>query len=243
MVDAAVSYYIPGVRYKMVAAFDDSLGGDGIGAKKEIETVQDLKGKNVAFESGATAQFFLNVVLERHGLSQGDITHMEMLGSDAGAALIAGRVDAAVTYEPYLSEMRKNEGTRVLVDTREAPGLITDVILFREDVIEERPEAVQAVVNGYFRALEYLEQNREESIKIMADGVGGFLDDPKEFEATLQFVTFLDRAANSAYFSDASNEGTQIMETLENAIEIWGRIKDLEDLPPPENFIDSQFVQ
>lgn len=242
VVDAAVSYYIPGLEYQMVAAFDDSLGGDGIGATTDIQSIADLKGKSVGYETGATAEFFFNVMLERSGLTDEDINHIDMLGSDAGTALLSGRVDAAVTYEPYLTEIRENEGTHVLSDTREAPGLITDILIVRQDVIDERPEDVQGVVNAYFRALDYMEQNLEESIPIMAEGVGGFLRDPADFEETLQFVQFFDEEGNAAYFSDPSNEGTQIMETLQNAIEIWGRIADLPELPPAEELVNPQFV-
>jgi NitT/TauT family transport system substrate-binding protein len=243
VVDAAISYHIPDVGYKMVVALDDSQGGDGIGATKDIATVEDLAGKKIGYETGATAEFFLNVILERAGMSDSDIEHVEMLGSDAGAALLAGRIDAAVTYEPYLSEIRNSADNHVLVDTREAPGLITDVLIFSDDVIAEKPEAIQGVINAYYKALDYYAQYPDESIEIMAKGMGGFLKDPKDFEDTLQYVTFLDAAANQAYFSDDNGDAPTILETTSNAVEIWGRIKDLGELPPPEDFIDPSFVE
>lgn len=243
VVDATISYYIPDLKYQMVLAMDDSMGGDGIGASKEIQSIADLKGKQIAYETGATAQFFLNVMLFRDEMTEKDITHIEMIGADAGAALLAGRVDAAVSYEPYLTEIRNSENTHVLVDTREAPGLITDVLMFRQDVIEDRPKDVQAVVNAYFKALDYWEKHPEESIAIMAKGMGGWISDPVEFKNTLQFVQFLDLPANQAYFADPSNEGQQILETTQNAIEIWGQILNLGNLPEPKELINAKFVQ
>ncbi|MDQ4143481.1 MAG: ABC transporter substrate-binding protein [Actinomycetota bacterium] len=243
VVDAAISYHIPNVDYQMVLALDDSQGGDGIGATTDIQSISDLAGKKVGYETGATAEFFFNVMLEREGMTDEDVEHVEMLGSDAGAALLAGRIDAAVTYEPFLSEVRNGDNTHVLLDTRETPGLITDVLMFSKEVIESRPDDIQAVVDAYYKALEYYEENPEESIEIMAAGVGGFLKDPKAFEETLQYVTFLDEQDNQEYFSDPAAEGTQIEETTSNAVDIWGRIKDLEGLPPATDFITDEFVK
>jgi NitT/TauT family transport system substrate-binding protein len=242
VVDASISYYIPGLEYAMILAFDHSLGGDGIAATNEIQSIADLKGKDVAFETGATAQFFLNVMLFREGLTQDDINHIDMIGADAGAALLSGKVDAASTYEPYLTAIRTSDNAHVLTDTTEAPGLITDILICRKDVIEERREDVQAVVNGYFGALDYWEENPEDSITIMAEAMGGWIAEPGEFEATLDFVKFLDEEDNKEYFSDPSNEGLQILETTENAVEIWGKIYNLEDLPPAEEFVDASFI-
>ena len=44
-------------------ALDDSAGGDGIVARKEIRSVRDLRGKRVAVQAGSVSQFFLNVLL------------------------------------------------------------------------------------------------------------------------------------------------------------------------------------
>lgn len=241
VVDATISYRVPEVEYQIVLALDDSLGGDGIAAKSDIESIEDLRGKRVAYETGATAQFFLNVMLERHGMTEDDIEHIDMLGSDAGAALLSGQVDAAVTYEPYLTELRDGDDTHVLVDTRDAPGLIVDVVLFNREVIDARPDDVQAVVDAYYRALEYMDANPDESVEIMAAGVGGFLEDPEEFRNTLQYVVFYDQERNRAYFDEGNDNS--VFGTLESAIDIWSRISDIENVPEPAELVAPQFVK
>ena len=47
---------------------DDSKGGDGVVARKEITSIKDLKGKRVAFLEGSIAQFYLSYLLKREGL-------------------------------------------------------------------------------------------------------------------------------------------------------------------------------
>ncbi len=241
VVDATISYRVPGVNYKIVVAMDDSLGGDGIAASNSIKTIADLKGKKVAYETGATAQFFLNVQLHKAGMTEKDITHVDMLGSDAGAALLAGQVDAAVTYEPYLSQLRTSATTHVLLDTSTAPGLIIDVLLFSQKVIDQRPDDIKAVVRAYYKALDYLKQNPDDAVKIMAAGVGGFLVNPKDFADTLKYVVFYDKARNASYFNAANDPS--VFTTLKNAIEIWGSINpSLGAIPDPKNLVDASFI-
>lgn len=242
VVDATISYHIPNINYKIVVALDDSLGGDGIAVNNSIKTVADLKGKKIGYETGATAQFFLNVILKRNGLTEADIQHVDMLGSDAGAALLAGKVDAAVTYEPYLSEVRKSSSNHVLIDTTQAPGLIVDVVLFDSKTVQNRPKDVQAVVNAYFKALDYMKSNPDESTTIMAKGVGGFLQNPKDFADTLKYVVFYDKARNKKYFD--ANATDNVYATLQKAIDIWSKISpQILPLPAPKDLVDDRFVK
>jgi NitT/TauT family transport system substrate-binding protein len=67
-----------------------------------------------------------------------DVEHVNMDQADAGAAFVAERVDAAVTWEPWLSRARDTEHGHVLTDTSENPGLIVDVLLAPVEVIESR---------------------------------------------------------------------------------------------------------
>ena len=95
------------IPVKQVLALDDSHGGDGIVAKKEIKTIKDLKGKTVAAQLGAGASYFwLNYVLAQNGMKLADLKAVDMKAGDAGSAFVAGKVDAAVTWEPWLSRAK-----------------------------------------------------------------------------------------------------------------------------------------
>jgi NitT/TauT family transport system substrate-binding protein len=95
------------IPVKQVLALDDSHGGDGMVAKKEIKTIKDLKGKTVAAQLGAGASYFwLNYVLSQNGMKLADLKAIDMKAGDAGSAFVAGKVDAAVTWEPWLSRAK-----------------------------------------------------------------------------------------------------------------------------------------
>ena len=60
-VDTALLYLKKPDDFQYVVAIDDSNGGDGIVANKDIKTIADLKGKKVAVNEGSVSQFYLNV--------------------------------------------------------------------------------------------------------------------------------------------------------------------------------------
>jgi NitT/TauT family transport system substrate-binding protein len=174
-IDTMVLYLKTGKEFQYVLALDDSKGGDGLVARKEIKSVKDLKGKKVAFSEGSVSQFFLNVLLKEAGLTQKDVEAVNMKPEDAGAAFVAEKVDAAVTWEPWLSKGKSAPHGQLLVDSSKTPGLITDVLIFRSDVIAKRGKEIQGVVNAWNKAVAFWEKNKTEGNEIMARGVGDWL--------------------------------------------------------------------
>ena len=87
-----------GLPVQVVGILDTSEGADGIIATKDIQTVSDLKGKTIAYESASAAEFILYYVLKKNHMTLADVNPIDLPASDAGAAFVAGRVDAAVTW-------------------------------------------------------------------------------------------------------------------------------------------------
>lgn len=235
-------YMKPGRVLKYILAVDNSNGGDGIVSNKDIMTVADLRGKKVAFEEGSVSQFFINALLLEAGMTQDDIEMVNMTATDAGVAFVAGRVDAAVTWEPHLTQGEKAEHGRLLVDSSEKPGLIVDVVAVTEETMREQGDELRAFVRAWQRALDFLESNPEEAYKIMADGVGGWLSDPAEFEAVVTGIEYLDLDRNKEMFGSAEAPG-QLHQTLGDAIAIWSSFDkvQVENLTPAD-VIDPSYL-
>jgi NitT/TauT family transport system substrate-binding protein len=241
-VDTMMLYLKTGKEFQYVLALDDSAGGDGIVARKEIRSVRDLRGKKVAFAEGSVSQFFLNVLLKEAGLSQRDIVAVNMKPGDAGAAFVAEKVDAAVTWEPWVSKGKSAPHGHVLVDSSKTPGLITDVLIFRRDVIEKRAAEIQGVVNAWNKAVAYWERNPAESNEIMARAVGDWLKDPKVFAEVLGGVRFYNQAANARFFGSADKPG-DLYRVVQNAIDIWGGFGRLQTRMAPGELVSHRFVK
>lgn len=174
----AMGMVAAGLPIKIVSLLDFSLSADAMIAGKDVKSVADLKGKDVAFEEGTTSDILLNYALTSNGMSIADVKPVPMPAADAGSALIAGRVPVAVTYEPYISAAKKQDPNLSLVFTAgKDPGLVSDVFVVREDVLKSKPGQVLAMLKAWDAGLADYKANTAEDRKIIADAVGSPPDD------------------------------------------------------------------
>jgi len=241
--DEFPTYMRNGKPLRYILAVDNSNGGDGVVSNKSIKTVADLKGRTVAFEEGSVSQFFINALLRKASLTQDDVEMVNMTATDAGVAFSANRVDAAVTWEPHLSQGANSDHGHLLVSSSETPGLIVDVVAVLGDTAETKQAELKAFVRAWQRALDFLKTNPDEGYQIMAKGVGGWLEDPAEFKGAATGIEYLDINRNLEMFGTVENPGI-LTDTITNAITIWddlGRIK-VKDLAAAD-LVDTSFLR
>ncbi len=219
--DGIIRTIAQGQSTRFLFAIDDSEGADGIVADQEVTDVKDLRGRTVAYSVNSAAEFFLKVVLDDAGLSVEDIRTANMATGDAGAAFLAGRVDAAVTWEPHLSRVRAHPRGRVLTDTRNWPGLLVSAASANLPTVETRLSDLQALYRAWIKAVEYQKTNEEEADRIMADGVGGWLKDPAEFAMVRADIRFFDDDGNHAFIGTQVAPGAAVT-TMTDAIRLGG---------------------
>ncbi|SNY94401.1 NitT/TauT family transport system substrate-binding protein [Cohaesibacter sp. ES.047] len=199
-------------------AVDDSSGGDGIVANKDIASVADLKGKKVAYTEGSVSQFFLGALLKDVGLKVSDVESLNMTAGDAGAAFVAGQVDAAVTWEPWLTRGKQADHGKILVDSSSTPGLITDIMVTTKEAYAKRGDDFKALYRAWSKAVAWQQANPEAADKIMAKGVGGWLEDAEVFAETRAGIVYYDSAKNESFMDPANADG--IMKTIKAAAEL-----------------------
>jgi NitT/TauT family transport system substrate-binding protein len=226
-----------GVEAQAVLTSDESRGADGIVTKPEISSVADLKGKKVAANLGWPGHFFLLYNLEKSGIPYSDVPITNMDADKAGAAFVSGDLDAAVTWEPWLSKATTVASGKILVSTSTMPGVIVDVMLVRAQTIKERPQAVQAFVDGYFRALALYESDPASSTKIMADAIGLA---PDEFQAMTSGFRFI--SANETAKLLEPDQGA-IAKLFSTAANIWLKAGVIDKNVSPNGRVTDQFVR
>ncbi|MET1027039.1 MAG: ABC transporter substrate-binding protein [Dongiaceae bacterium] len=240
-VDTALLYMKRTTDFQYLVAIDDSNGGDGIVANKDIKTIADLKGKQVAVNEGSVSEFYLNVLLEKAGLKESDINVVNMTAGDAGGAFVSKRVDAAVTWEPWLSRGKATDHGHLLVDSSTTPGLITDAIIVKSDWLQTHDKEAAAIVKSWNEAVAYYRDHPDESIQIMAKGVGGWLKDPKDFKDTLSGIKFYGAEDNKVFFGTKDKPGP-LADTVQEAITVWSDRGKLQVKPTPVDLINYSFV-
>lgn len=222
---------------KFVWAFDSSAGADGLLVKQGIKSIADLKGKQVAYHKGSASHFMLTELLAKAGMKDNDVQAVDMKASEAAAAFMAGKVDAAVTWEPHLSKAAKAGGV-VLATTKETPGLIADVLVFKDDYVKANTEQVQKIVEALAEATDFLLKNQGDASKIMAEA---FKMKPEEVAEDFPTMKFYDLKGNLEFYGTSEKPG-QIYEVGKKAAQFYIDQKVLKQMPDLSKNIDSSFI-
>jgi NitT/TauT family transport system substrate-binding protein len=239
-VDLFANEAAQGLPAVAIAKLSDSAGADGIVVKNEIKSVKDLKGKLVAFEKATPSHFFLINLLEAEGLSTADIKPIFMTAGDAGAAFVAGHVDAAATWEPWLTKAKETSFGHILITSKEKAGLLVDLLLVNRTFARTHPEAVEGVLRAWFEAVEYWKNNENDANQIMAKGLGLETD---EFMAMLKGDHIADYEENRKYFGLANPNSRPFFQLFSDAQKIWMKEGLISSTGNAENFVDTSFLR
>lgn len=162
-----------GTPLTIVLLLDQSNTADAILAPSAITSVADLAGKTIAYEEGTTSDILLRYALGQNGLTLDDVTKVPTPAGDAAVAVATGQVDAAVTYEPYITTaLAENTDLRLLYGASENPGLIGDVFVVKTDYLASHPGQVEALIRAWGDAVDFYDANTTEGQAIMEAAVG-----------------------------------------------------------------------
>jgi NitT/TauT family transport system substrate-binding protein len=169
-----------GTPLTIVLVLDQSNTADAALAASPIASIKDLKGKKVAYEEGTTSDILLRYALSQNGMTIDDIVKVPTSAADAGTAAIAKRVDAAVTYEPYLTAaLGQDPAFKLIYTADEKPGLISDVFVVRNDVLTKVPCQIETLVKTWGDAVAYYNSNGDDAKTIISTAVGATPEDLK----------------------------------------------------------------
>lgn len=137
-----------------------------VGADSDIASAEDLEGRSIAALSGTDPYFFLLQTLDSVGLTTADVEIVDLPHADGRLALQQGQVDAWAGLDPIMADAVSSDGAELVV--REPSRLSYSVLNVREDFLEESPEAVELVLTQYERARQWIQDNPEETVEILA---------------------------------------------------------------------------
>ena len=153
---------VDGLQPRVILVVDVSHGADVVVGRRGMRSMRDLKGKSVAVESGALGAFVLSRALAINGMQASDVNVVHLESNEQPGAFEKGQVDGAVTFDPYRAQFLKS-GAATLFDSTRIPGEIVDLLAVRASVIEKRPKALQALLAGWFDALDYMKREPMEA--------------------------------------------------------------------------------
>lgn len=193
-----ITHNIQGIPTKAVYVFDYSDDGDVIIGKGEYNDLSELKGGKIGVDGiNSFSHIFVETALKNSGLNDSDFEIVDVSALDLLDALESGKVDAGHTWEPIRSQSFA-KGYKQLGKAGDYAGLITDILAFRSDVIDKRPNDIQAVVKSLVEAKKFVSAHQEEVLAIMSEAEGM---SKEEMSAGIEGVHLLDLRDNKTAFS------------------------------------------
>jgi NitT/TauT family transport system substrate-binding protein len=157
---------VEGLQPRIILVVDVSNGADAVVGRAGMRTMKDLKGKPVAVEGGALGAFVLSRALALNGMHVTDVKVVHLESNEQPSAFMKGQVDGAVTFDPYRDQLLR-AGARTLFDSTQIPGEIVDLVAVRAIVLDQQPKAIQALLRGWLRAINYLKSDPKDAAQRM----------------------------------------------------------------------------
>lgn len=153
-----------GVPADVIWVLDLVGTAEGLAARANITSVQDLIGQKIGVSFGSTTQYSLMKTLEHYNVSPNQVELLNMGATESLSAFVRGDIAAAYVENPSLGEIVK-AGGKVLVYSGDVAkwGYPTmDLLMVRRDYGKQHPEVVA-------RFLKILAEVTNEAIKDPAD--------------------------------------------------------------------------
>jgi NitT/TauT family transport system substrate-binding protein len=234
------------IQAKSIIQEDWSRGGDGIVSLKTIKKVEDLKGKKIATTKFTPSHWLLLYLLSQSGLTNDERAQIEKNlvytneAPQAAAAFKAGKVDAAVTWEPDLSAAvtARGDEAHILVSTTAATNVIADTLVARQQLIDEAPNTVKDFVAGWFDAISVMKEDPEGTNHIVATALKLPAEDVSGMLSGLKLTAF----ADNAVFYGLSGPKPYFNSLFNGAFVIWRKKGVVSKSVDAKDWADSRFV-
>jgi len=143
------------------------------GAKSEIKSIKDLKGKRLAIWPGSTQEVVILERLKAEGMTIKDVQHVRLPFSDMAPALARGDIDAYVGAEPGPGISLANGVGRVVeYPYSTAIGSLNMVMTAKAETIEKNPELVKVFMAMHKKATDYAMSNRAAMVEMAMQKLG-----------------------------------------------------------------------
>ncbi|RAP51914.1 MAG: nitrate ABC transporter substrate-binding protein [Methanosphaera sp. rholeuAM130] len=161
-----------GVPVKIVAGAQTE-GSGLIASSSDVHSITDLKGKKVATPGEASIQnMLLKYELKNNGMDASSVESPGMKVASMNDALKTGSLDAALTYEPFVSIATElNNATLVKKSGDIYPNHPCCVVAVSDKFISERPDTVAKIVDIHKQATEKLRSNPEDCVQYLPDTI------------------------------------------------------------------------
>jgi NitT/TauT family transport system substrate-binding protein len=234
----AIIQHSTGVNTKVVYNVDSSFKADAIVGKGN--SLLDVKGKNISVDGiNSFSHLFVLKSLEKVGLNEGDLEFVNVPVQNVSEELQKGKVFAGHTYEPFVSDAIK-KGFKILSTGADVPGIITNVLAFHSDIVQQRPQDIQNIVKSMIEAKADYDKNKEQDISIMSLKSGLSKDQIIEGINNVKLLDLNYNIQNS--MNKTSTNTTSLYVSGKDIAKFYAERGVISEYPNIDDLVDSQFV-
>ena len=222
---------------KFIMASDYSGDVDAIIGKK-TDGSEDAKERVFSREDTPYQIVFMAKYLESLGLKESDVQILPLSVPESAAAMIAGNVDIAAVYEPFLSKaLEESPDARILFSAK-GTNIIINGLAGHNDVLTERRNDVLAYLRALNKATAFAKENPEEANAIIGNWVG---ISTAEAEGLMKKVDLLDIETNKTVAFAEENE-RNVVNSINSAAKILLKAGKIEKMIDGATLVDASFV-
>ena len=155
-------------RPAFILVADVSSGSDGIVAQPEIKSIQQLKGKKVGIKLGTVSHLIILEALNAYKLRPQEIKIDDVLNSTSMHKMETQELDAAVLWEPSLSETATKIGGNIIFTTKDVDSLVIDGLASRLSFVDAHQAELSQFILAWFDALDDLKNDSERVFSVIA---------------------------------------------------------------------------
>jgi len=227
-----------GADVKIIAGA--SSGGTSIVASKKsgIQSVKDLNEKTFITPGvGCTHDVQMETYLQAYGIKSarigGKLKHVTGNPAQYASMFETGKVDAAAVPEPWATELVKETGAKILVDSNKisfGKNLPNSILVTTGKEIKENKDIVQGIVNAQNDAIRFITKNPEEAKKITLKSINDITKQQLDKDV-------VDQAWSHFHFTKDVDK--DVIQAFANSSY---ELKFLKEKPDFSTLIDTQFI-
>ncbi|HCW50997.1 MAG TPA: hypothetical protein DGR79_02870 [Clostridiales bacterium] len=134
-----------------------------------IETVDDLRGVEIALSPNTIIEYVVDRLLTSHGFAPEEIRDLVVTKiPDRFQMLMSGQIQAACLPDP-LAAFAEHQGARLVLDDTGDLNVSQSVIIFTGSAIAHNPEGISRLLEAYSRAVEAINADPDAFRELMVE--------------------------------------------------------------------------
>jgi taurine transport system substrate-binding protein len=203
-----------------------------------INSINDIVGKKIATPFATTTHYSLLKALELNGISEKDITLLDMQMPEVYAAWQRGDIDAAYAWEPTLSNLLKDGKTIISSKDMASIGVVTsNVEVVRREFGENYPDIVAKYIKAVNKSVKLYNENQVEAVKTISNALEiSEKDALKQTQGSIWLTA--QQQLDPDYFGTSDKKGN-LVSSLKDTADFLYEQKSLMSVPKLSTFEDA----